>query len=351
MFLHLNPTHILPPPLSTLPPSPPPVSSFPPHPSSSLPPSPSSSPQHSPPSSLNPPFSFIHPASSIPPRSSHLALLYENWLLNPVSSLRLQGDLILFEKLELDDDGETRGVLAIYNQYKAISHISIDCKSLLLTVKLQNRIPKFVSTQEMKERLLRLNCPDAWKLALLLDNYEEAICQMRAPLARGGEGGERVGGGEGGGEKDVGRGGGKKGGGGEGEGDKSEGGEKRGEGRGDEGGGGDGGEAGGGGGGGGLGERGDEGSMNINKKIQGKEEEVDEKGRRGGGGERIKPPNKKSFLYKNFVQSIESLIRKWKDFPMVGMKLKFQESSMDLETDEIFLNESYANTIFENVMD
>ena len=176
---------------------------------------------------------------------------------------------------------------------------------------------------------------------------------MRASLARGGEGegGERVGGGEGGGEKDVGRGGGKKGGGGEGEGDKSEGGEKRGEGRGDEGGGGDGGEAGGGGGGGGLGERGDEGSMNINKKIQGKEEEVDEKGRRGGGGERIKPPNKKSFLYKNFVQSIESLIRKWKDFPMVGMKLKFQESSMDLETDEIFLNESYANTIFENVMD
>lgn len=301
---------------SFLPSKPVPFSSFQLHSSSFLPPSQTSTHQKIPPSSV------IHPPLSLPP-SCHFALLYENWLLKPFSSLRLQGDLILFEKLELDEDGETRGVLAIYNQYKTISHISIDYKSLLLTVKLQSRIHNFSSTQEMKERLLRLNCPDASKLALLLDNYEEAICQMRASLAREGRE-EREG--EGKGERDEERMG-------EGE-DKKR--EWKSEGI--------------------LEEREeDERNIKINRKgeagVVDIEKEIYEKRRGERDGGRIKPPNKRSLIYKNFVQSIESLIIKWKDFPMLGMKLKFQESSMDLEVDEIFLNESYSNTIFENVMD
>lgn len=106
------------------------------------------------------------------------SLVFQNKLISSVP-MHLDGDLILFDSLQLDEDGEVRGVLQAYNKFKRISSLKYDINSELLHVHLEATSHFITPLENINNRLLSLNDPDAKKLTPLLTMFQSSIEKMR----------------------------------------------------------------------------------------------------------------------------------------------------------------------------
>lgn len=106
------------------------------------------------------------------------SLIYQNQLISIVP-MHLDGDLILFDSLQLDEDGEVRGVLQVYNKFKRISSLKYDINSKLLHVNLEATSHLITPLENINKRLLSLNDPEAKKLTSLLTLFQSCIEKMR----------------------------------------------------------------------------------------------------------------------------------------------------------------------------
>lgn len=106
------------------------------------------------------------------------SLIFQNHLISAVP-MRLDGDLILFDSPQLDEDGEVRGVLQVYNNFKRISSLTYDLNSQLLHVHLETTSHFITPLENINNRLLSLNDPDAKKLTPLLTLFQSSIEKMR----------------------------------------------------------------------------------------------------------------------------------------------------------------------------